>query len=948
MNHKMKINMIYSLFIIAFLISCSYQVNAEVKNKPVCVDKILYNISWDTTKNTAINENVVASLSKQDIDNRYFGSNTEANSFTSSLMSSNCYIESGKIYTCPSSKELDKYDTNLLHEKVSEGSSEYKYIKIDYNVNNDTYTVRIKDIFDGKVKVRAVKSDGNVNRNGENPSTSYSDYLNKSGDYFVLANVEPTRYVNGTFIKNEYIFEFYINDSSSKCNTTYIASFNLVMSMIDDTIQVPNPAKNNKAEYGCDRIENFINDLLNKKVIDSSQASTMKAYYGSLCYVDKVTVTQYHKLKEDILKQYSNMVTLYGDIGSDSGISNTASNSGTICNNGSWTSERIVKEEHGSYWDLVCKEKYYSVGEKPKLVRAGGGFKYSATFKAEKTCTLTQNPVQKVTTTVSSSNIVVMLPQCVYSCYTVCSYDEKAGRVEGKGPAGPSEEFDSCVQTCDGGKYSQSCINACYEKTYSSERDLPEVVEDSSSKKTMSFLDSGLQRMDNSLGTVTSSAGGTFMYSYSTSWGVNTRYSVDFPTEHCGNVGVVFSTYCDTHNGKCEVFESVGPAGCTDTPNADYKEEITVSMTEHAEMIDLIDEEIPGGDYEIEIADSYLNNNGKAYVYKISTKDQQNVIVNESYSGGVSDCETENWLFGDQGERATSCKRSKSYKTVTVSLPLAYLNRKDATALYEIQSGRYYRFNANTPSTGLEFNSTALKNVYPGGNKYYTNILSDNVNVNVGTNKVTLVDTTTALNGKKAGISVKVSNFGSNHNYNNTVNCFYGVYNDTVEKCVYPCTDDDEGGITIIFRPIDLNDNFPNDRNPRWNWTDKASVTDTNSIQYSLLNYKVSPSELNKQIEEKGYNIYTDTAEVDYDIVLTPENLRNIKQYNKKVDDINKDGSNNYLDYDMTCGTRRNREYCYSNFLDNTNYVTYNTGFNATTRKDIAICNNTYNQACTN
>ena len=105
---------------------------------------------------------------------------------------------------------------------------------------------------------------------------------------------------------------------------------------------------------------------------------------------------------------------------------------------------------------------------------------------------------------------------------------------------------------------------------------------------------------------------------------------------------------------------------------------------------------------------------------------------------------------------------------------------------------------------------------------------------------------------------------------------------------------------------------------------------------------------MNKQIEKKGYNVYSDPAEIDYDITLTPENLRNIKRYNKNVNDLNSDGSKNYLDYDMTCGTIKNREYCYSNFLDNANYITYNTGFNATGRKDIAVCNNTYNGQCTN
>ena len=952
MRRKICINTLYALFIIGIFVSYSYKVNAEVKNKQICINNILYNISWDSTKNSAINENIISSLTEQDITNGYFGQNTESNSFLSSLMGTNCLVENGQIYSCPSSKEIDKYDTNLLHDKVSGDSNEYKYIKMDYNVNNDTYTVRIQDIYDGKVKVRAIPKGGATNNKGLNPATNYSDFLCKNNGYFIINNVRPTKYINGYFDRTEYVLEFYINDPTSKCNNTYIASFNLVMSMVDDTIKVPNPAKNNKAAYGCDKIESYINSLVTSGLIDKSKVSSMKSHFGYLCYVNEITVTQYKKLREDINKQYENMVYLYSS-GFDSGVSNVVDSSGVVCNNGSWTAEKIVKEEHGSYWDLVCKERYYTEGEKPKLVRAGNGFKYSATFHAEKVCTLTQNPVQKVTTTVSTKNIAVMKPQCVYSCYTVCSYDEKAGRVENTtGKAGPNDDFDNCVKTCDGGKYTQKCINACYDKTYNTKRELPEVEEDSSNKKIISFLESGLQRVDNSLGTVTSTAGGTFMYSYTTSWGVNSRYAIDFPTAHCGTIGIVFSTYCEGHNGKCEVFESVGPAGCTDTPNAEYKEEITTSMTEHSEMLDIIDEEIPGGEYEIEIADSYLNNNGQAYVYKLSTKDRQNVIVSESTSGGASDCETENWLFGDQGERATSCKKSTTTKTVTVSLPLAYLNKITGNAIYEAEKNRYFHFDASTASTRLE-RTTLPRGVYSGGNKYYTNILSDNVNVREVGDKITLVDSNTAFGGGKAGISVKAYKFGTGHAYNSTVNCYYGVYNDTVDKPICnnpPCKEKSEG-LTLIFRPIDLNDNFPNDRNPRWNWSSSnATVTNPGTTLYSLLNYKVDPVALNKNIENKGYNIYSDPAEIDYDITLTPENIANIRNYNRNVEkiigDVNKDGSYNYLDYDMTCGSKNNREYCYSNFLDNTNYITYGDGYNSTARKDIAICNNTYNGAC--
>ena len=52
--------------------------------------------------------------------------------------------------------------------------------------------------------------------------------------------------------------------------------------------------------------------------------------------------------------------------------------------------------------------------------------------------------------------------------YSVCA---PTPQCEGKwgtyNQAGPNEEFDSCINSCDNGKYTQSCINKCYNKVYS-------------------------------------------------------------------------------------------------------------------------------------------------------------------------------------------------------------------------------------------------------------------------------------------------------------------------------------------------------------------------------------------------------------------------------------------------------------------------------------------------
>lgn len=54
--------------------------------------------------------------------------------------------------------------------------------------------------------------------------------------------------------------------------------------------------------------------------------------------------------------------------------------------------------------------------------------------------------------------------------YNVCepvAYCTSSSNLSHDISAGPNEEFDSCINSCDNGKYTQKCINKCYNKVYS-------------------------------------------------------------------------------------------------------------------------------------------------------------------------------------------------------------------------------------------------------------------------------------------------------------------------------------------------------------------------------------------------------------------------------------------------------------------------------------------------
>ncbi len=55
--------------------------------------------------------------------------------------------------------------------------------------------------------------------------------------------------------------------------------------------------------------------------------------------------------------------------------------------------------------------------------------------------------------------------------YEVCTPSGSCNGGALRSASGPTEEFDSCVNACDGGKYTQSCIDSCYEEVYESTTD---------------------------------------------------------------------------------------------------------------------------------------------------------------------------------------------------------------------------------------------------------------------------------------------------------------------------------------------------------------------------------------------------------------------------------------------------------------------------------------------
>lgn len=97
----------------------------------------------------------------------------------------------------------------------------------------------------------------------------------------------------------------------------------------------------------------------------------------------------------------------------------------------------------------TCEEKVTVVYGPPVASKAGLCFEYKVKVESKLNCQTEFNAEVPVATD-----------------YKVCTPTGACNSNTYWSASGPSEEFDSCVNACDGGNYTQSCIDSCYKKVY--------------------------------------------------------------------------------------------------------------------------------------------------------------------------------------------------------------------------------------------------------------------------------------------------------------------------------------------------------------------------------------------------------------------------------------------------------------------------------------------------
>lgn len=953
----------YFSIILILLIGFPNVVSAANENTGqfnICLDNKYFSVTYDKNKQAITKDMIILGSDGKPAINKtlYPDLNNYKVDFTS--INANCRNVNNTIILCPENGSDYTY-SKIQDAYIKDGGNITDNISFNLNYSTGKFTVKIKDVFNDKIYVRYQNDvklvNGNNDKDGhkvyEFGTISRGETLQKGSDgYYQITGVDSQKQV---------YLEFYVKDNSSACKGTFIGYIGFFTPSTSD-YTLDNPAISNPNAYGCTAVKNYVPTGMTNQD-DLNKFNEMKKSYIYECYNSSKMSYGYvgtngSTLKNTINKKYNNLLSMFNSYTTSQTLTTN------VCTDTYHQGPKITSTYYGSYWSMVCTESYEATGSEAKLVRAGNGFSYQANYVVSRQCSITQ--INKPT----------KAPQCNYSIGHTCSWPTRSGTDTGN-DGGPNGSFDACIMQCDNGKYSQECINSCYKSVYNKERKLS--INNSILKKEGRIEFTGLESSES----ITSANGDECTTDHG-----RPGHEINYSSNGVSDTACFSDNYCATHGGECTFNVYKGPDGCSDNPDDEYNSALNASENELRMLQAQQQEELKAGNYTYQITDSYLKTDkNQPYVYTVSSENNPMVSVNKIETTANSNYQQQS--LGNSGGRDVSYYATVTRTAnITTNLPLSYVSKNGGNAIYKTNESDKQIFTVNHQNNRIDSKSSFnLADYYHETNerKYYTSIYSGNKNV-VQTDDgsaIMLVSRNNANVNVDYNILVTSKDVGTGE-FGSDIKCYYGVYNDFYvcddDDCPPPtCTDQpcptitptpptdctgdncdkplDQSGIQYIYRDIDLTDVFPNERNPRWNWTSgAASVSSKNQLKYDI-----DPIKLTKEIESKGESIYDvqkDASEVDYEFVLTKENLKNIRAYNKRVRDYNGDGANNHLDFNMSCYTNsQGKNVCSSRFLDNidgnsgsessSNFITYSvSNFTIDARKNLIGCNNSKNLQC--
>lgn len=395
--------------------------------------------------------------------------------------------EEQKKFYCNKVNNFDRYKPNVASA---------------YHANGDRYDISVKN---GTFKVYVYEI--NYKNYYSNKAVTQIDTFNIGGKY----GTTRTYAFNRSSTPKTYEMVFNLIDSGNECEVDPNAEprrvFNsrnnsmqwektsdygyVYTQQIEVTASISDPRFNNANYYGiCAALRN--DDFSSYKSIFEGVGLTstdFNKYRGQVlnefayCNQEMVTVRYREKEVAQIIKSMIDRLklgeiningTLEGPDSDSQDYSNLETSASLQCpayqnsngvllpNKSSTTNKFYKKEVTVTPYDIyatkkgndatctkTCEEKVTVIYGPPVASKAGLCFEYKVKVESKLNCQTEFNAEVPVATD-----------------YKVCTPTGACNSNTYWSASGPSEEFDSCVNVCDGGKYTQSCIDSCYKEVY--------------------------------------------------------------------------------------------------------------------------------------------------------------------------------------------------------------------------------------------------------------------------------------------------------------------------------------------------------------------------------------------------------------------------------------------------------------------------------------------------
>lgn len=539
---------------------------------------------------------------------------------------------------------------------------------------------------------------------------------------------------------------------------------------------------------------------------------------------------------------------------------------------------------------VTCEEAVVVEYGPPIASKAGLCFEYKVKVTSRVTCDA-ENPTMYK----QSSKYCTPTPLCSNSYGTF-------------NQAGPNEEFNSCVEDCDGGKYTEKCSKKCYQQVYNQTK---------SGNKNMNSIELYNGEKISLLKTVTKAekeacfernknhkdyhGGCYYVQNKKIRWaqenpekwnGAPGRWypmkgHKDYTPYDVDSEGIYRRDYGSSHCqdicwwSGCKGDKYLNPADAAKDAAANKKVYLeakakckaAASCTEKtAEFSIKVDYKTKEKTETVTYPFTKLGDNGNTQ--KLKSKNNASVKNSPAaekppilaYAGCYEDTNASNF-----------------YQTEW-SFPGTWISSKTGEIKFEEQSttGWYKKkgkfcIPLNAQNVNVKWWNWYMKK-FGSGNSYMKKSYTDECG--------TVIKNASYTDPTTWNIRAYAKNFGY-YGWNFDIKCFYGLNNNPSSQKTPKPTCDTSSPLKYRVRAINNSDMFPakdgtktatnkTGRKPGFNWTKEATL-----IAEKNPDYATDPTVLIGEIQKLGDSIYNGDEYLDYKFRLTPETLRAIRKYNE-------------------------------------------------------------------